>query len=57
MKTPATGLSPVLDHMSATIKVYDVQGRYIFTESSLSEALKKLKSGLYIVNGQKILIR
>ncbi len=57
VKTPATGLSPVLDHMSATIKVYDVQGRYIFTESSFSEALKKLKSGLYIVNGQKILIR
>lgn len=57
VKTSTTGLSSVGVPSDAAIKVYDVQGHCIRTASSVNAALQHLKAGIYVVNGQKILVR
>ncbi|MBP3511709.1 MAG: InlB B-repeat-containing protein [Prevotella sp.] len=39
------------------VNVYNLNGRKLYEQKSLSEALKQLPKGIYIINGQKIRVK
>lgn len=51
----AVGIESILDG-EKTVNVYDVNGVQILKDADV-EAVKDLKSGLYIINGKKVMIR
>ena len=52
---PAVGIESIMDGAD-TINVYDANGVQILKDANV-EAAKDLKSGLYIINGKKVMIR
>lgn len=51
----AVGIESILDG-EKTVNVYDVNGVQLLKDADV-EAVKDLKSGLYIINGKKVMIR
>lgn len=47
----------VLKNNACTVSVYDTNGRLLRTASSADSALHGLAKGIYVVNGQKVLVR
>lgn len=57
MESLPTGISELsTPSLSAAHDVYDLTGRKVLSSMSSSAALRQLKSGVYIINGKKVLI-
>lgn len=53
----ATDIEFVEKQANGSVTVFDVNGRYVRTASSVKEALRHLPAGIYVVNGQKMLVK
>ena len=56
MTTDVKGIRFVKNEVS-DLKVYDIRGVKLKTSSSMDDIMKGLKTGVYIVNGKKIIIK
>ena len=52
-----TGIHAIFLDENVKLTVYDIKGVLILKNSSIQEVEEKLASGLYIINGKKVLIR
>lgn len=53
----SSGITAVENDSKGIVTVHDLNGRLLRRDSNLHDALHNLPQGIYIVNGQKILIR
>lgn len=53
----ATDIQFVEQQANGNVMVYDVNGRFVRTATTIADALKHLPKGIYVVNGKKMLIK
>ena len=53
----ATDIQFIEKQNAGHVTVFDVNGRYVRTATSVKEALQHLPAGVYIVNGQKMMVK
>ena len=56
MTTDIKGVAEMADE-TQTIRVYDLKGILVKTATSIKEAQQGLQTGIYFVNGKKIIIK
>lgn len=56
-KMTSSGITAIENDSNGIITVYNLNGRLLRRDSNIHDALHNLPRGIYIVNGQKILIR
>lgn len=57
VQATATDIQFIDKSANETISVFDINGRYVRSATCVKEAVRHLPAGIYIVNGQKVLVK